>query len=251
VTGLATVAAERIKLSTTRSPVWSVAVAVALSLGLAAIQPAASFSDSPLPPERAAIGVATFGVPVLMILASMTITGEYRTGMIRATFMATPNRAGVLCARAGIAAVFAGVSAAVMVIASIAVARALASEHVGARLSLTHAETWRPGGAVGLYAALGAVLAIGLGVLLRYPAAVIAVLLLMPFVIEPLLGSAPRVGEHLGPLLPFTNAYEFTGVPWFSGSPLWWGPLGALLYFTSVVTVVFLAAIVIINRRDP
>jgi hypothetical protein len=66
-----------------------------------------------------------------------------------------------------------------------------------------------------------------------------------------LLGSTPRVGEHLGPLLPFTNAYEFTGVPWFSGSPLWWGPLGALLYFTPVVAVVFLAAAVIINRRDP
>jgi hypothetical protein len=28
-------------------------------------------------------------------------------------------------------------------------------------------------------------------------------------------------------------------------------PLGALLYFTSVVAVVFLAAVVIINRRDP
>lgn len=251
MTVLETVAAERIKLSTTRSPVWSAGVAVVLSLGLAAIQPAASFSDSPLPPERAAIGVATFGVPVLMILAAMTITGEYRTGMIRTTFMATPNRTRVLCAKAGIAALVAGLFAAVMVIASIAVARALANEHVGARLSLTHAETWRPVGAVGLYAALGAVLAIGLGVLLRYVAAVIAVLLLMPFVIEPLLGSTPRVGEHVGPLLPFTNAYEFTGVSWFSASPLWWGPLGALVYFTSVVAVVFMAAVVMINRRDP
>jgi ABC-2 type transport system permease protein len=70
-------------------------------------------------------------------------------------------------------------------------------------------------------------------------------------VIEPLLGSTPRVGEHVGPLLPFMNAYEFTGVRWFSGSPLWWGPVGALLYFTAVVAVIFLAAIVIINRRDP
>lgn len=251
MTVLATVAAERIKLSTTRSPLWSAGVAAVLSLGLAAIQPAASFSDSPLPPERAAIGVAAFGVPVLMILAAMTITGEYRTGMIRTTFMATPNRTRVLSAKAGIAAVFSGVFAAVMVIASIAVAGALANGQVGARLSLTHADTWRPVGAVGLYAALGSVLAIGLGVLLRYAAAVIAVLVLMPFVIEPLLGSTPRLGEHVGPLLPFTNAYEFTGVPWFSGSPLWWGPLGALLYFTSVVAVVFLAAVVMINRRDP
>jgi len=94
-------------------------------------------------------------------------------------------------------------------------------------------------------------LAVGLGALLRHAAAVIAVLLLMQFVIEPLLGSMPRVGEHVGPLLPFTNAYEFTGVPWFSGFTPWWGPLGGLFYFAGVVAVVFSAAVFVINRRDP
>jgi ABC-2 type transport system permease protein len=246
-----TLAAERIKLSTTRSPWWSVALAAVLSLGVATIQPFATFSDSPLPPERAAVGVATFGVPVLMILAAMTITGEYRTGMIRSTFMAAPNRTRVLCAKAVIAAVFAGVFAAVMVIASITLARALATGQIGARLSLAQADAWRVIGAVGLYALLGAVLAVSLGVLLRHAAAVIALLLMMPFVIEPLLSSTPRVGERVGPLLPFANAYAFTGVPWFSGVQLWWGPLGSLLYFTGVVAVVFLAAAFVINRRDP
>jgi ABC-2 type transport system permease protein len=138
-----------------------------------------------------------------------------------------------------------------LVVASIVLARALANEQVGARLSLTQAATWRPVGAVGLHAALGAVLAVGLGTLLRHAAAVMAVLLLMPFVIEPLLGSTPRVGQHVGPLLPFTNAYEFTGVPWFSGFTPWWGPLGALFYFAGVVAVVFSAALFVINRRDP
>jgi ABC-2 type transport system permease protein len=197
-----TLAAEQIKLSTTRSPVWSAAAATTvLSLGIAA--------------------------------------------------MATPNRTRVLCAKAAIAAGLAGVFAAVMVVASIVLARALANEQVGARLSLTQAATWRPVGAVGLHAALGAVLAVGLGTLLRHAAAVMAVLLLMPFVIEPLLGSTPRVGQHVGPLLPFTNAYEFTGVPWFSGFTPWWGPLGALFYFAGVVAVVFSAAVFVINRRDP
>ena len=246
-----TVAAERIKLSTTRSPIWSAVIAAMLSLGIAALQPAATLSDEPLPPERAAVGVVTFAVPVLMILAAMTITGEYRSGMIRTTFMATPHRSRVLGAKALITAVFAGVSAAGMVIASLLVARALANGQVGARLPLTHAEAWRPVGAVGLYAALGAVLAVGLAVLLRYAAAVIAVLLLMPFVIEPLLGSMPRIGEHVGPLLPFANAWAFTGVPWFGAFPPSWGPLGSLLYFTVVVAAIYLAAVFVINRRDP
>ena len=57
-------------------------------------------------PEKAAIGVAVFGVPVLMILASMTVTGEYRSGMVRTTFLATPNRTLVLVAKAVVAALF-------------------------------------------------------------------------------------------------------------------------------------------------
>ena len=64
--------AERIKLSTTRSPLWTVVVVAVLSLGLAALQGSTAYGAAPLPPEKAAIGFAVFGVPVLMILASMT-----------------------------------------------------------------------------------------------------------------------------------------------------------------------------------
>ena len=244
-----TLVAECIKLSTTRAPWWSAVVAALLSLSLGAIQPAGAVGN-PLSPERAAIGVATFGVPVLMVLAAMTITGEFRTGMIRTTFMATPNRTRVLCAKAVVTAVVAFVFAAVMVVASIALARAVASEQIGARLSFEQAATWRPVGAIALYAALAAVLAVGLGALIRHAAAVISVLLLTPFVIEPLVGSLPRVGERVSPLLPFSNAYTFTEVPWLDFTT-WWGPLGALLYFAVFVAAVFVSALVVINRRDP
>ena len=94
-------------------------------------------TSAPLPPEKAALGVAVFGVPVLMILASMTVTGEYRSGMIRTTFMATPNRTLVLVAKAVVAAVFSAVCAAVMVIGSVVVARLVAKPLVGSQLSLT------------------------------------------------------------------------------------------------------------------
>jgi hypothetical protein len=243
-------AAERIKLSTTRSPVWCAVVVAVLSIGFAGLQASASMGYAPLAPERAALGLAGFGVPVLMILAAMTVTGEYRTGTIRTTFLATPNRTLVLCAKAAVTAAFSGVFAAVMVIASVTAARVVAGERAGARLSLTEAPTWRLVGAVALYAALGTILAVGLGALLRHAAGVIAVLLLLPFVVEPLLGSTPRIGAHIGPLLPFANAFAFTEVPWFQGFPMWWGPEGALAYFTGVVAVVFAAAVLTINHRD-
>lgn len=250
MTARGVLAAEQIKLLSTRSPLWSAAVAAVLSVGFAMVQASTALPTTPLPPARAALGLTAFGVPVLMILASMTVTGEYRSGMIRTTFQAVPNRTVVLCAKAFISAAFSGVVTAVMVVASIAVARAVAGSEIGSRLSLGQPATWRPVWAIGLYAVLGAVLAVGLGALLRHAAGVIAVLLLVPFVIEPLIASLPDVGPRVGPFLPFANAFTFTEVPWFQPFEMHWGPAGALWYFIGIVAAAFTAAVVVINRRD-
>ena len=107
----AVLAAERIKLSTTRSVLWTSLTVAVLSLGLAAIQASTAYGGASMPPEKAALGVVVFGVPVLMILASMTVTGEYRSAMIRTTFLAAPDRTLVLAAKAVVAAAFSGVYA--------------------------------------------------------------------------------------------------------------------------------------------
>ena len=136
-----------------------------LSIGLAALQGSTAYGAAPLPPEKAATGVAVFGVPVLMILAAMTVTGEYRSGMIRTTFMATPNRTLVLVAKAIVAAVFSGVYTAVMVIGAVLVARMAGPPLVGveSHLSLAAAETWRVVGAIALYGVLAAVFGVAVG----------------------------------------------------------------------------------------
>ncbi|MDX1881150.1 ABC transporter permease [Mycolicibacterium sp. 141076] len=246
-----TINAERIKLQTTRSPIWLVLAVVVLGLGFAAIQAAALGPHGVLKPERAAIGVSVFGVPVLMILSAMSVTGEYRSGMIRTTFLATPNRAWALAAKAIVMGAVSAVVTAVMVAGSIAFAASLVTAEQSAELSFTSAEVWRAIGAMSLYAVLGAVLAIGLGGLLRHAAAVVAVVLLMPFVIEPVLGALPQVGAQVGPWLPFGNAYTFTKTPWFQTFSLWWGPVGAALYFAAVAAAVFALALVVVTRRDP
>ena len=145
--------------------------------------------------------MAVFGVPVLMVLASMTVTGEYRGEMIRTTFMATPNRTLVLVAKAVVAAVFSGVCAAVMVIGSIVVARLVAKPLVGSQLSLTDAGRAGARSAPSrCYAALAAVLGVGVGALLRVAAGAVAVLLLWPLVAEPMIANLPSVGTEVGPV---------------------------------------------------
>jgi hypothetical protein len=253
VSAVALLDAERIKLSTTRSPLWTAIAVAGLSLGLAAIQGSAAYGATPLPPEKPAIGVAVFGVPVLMVLAAMTVTGEYRSGTIRTTFMATPNRSLVLGTKAVVAAVFSGVYTALMVIGSVLAARMAAPPLVGveSHLSLAAAETWRVVGAVALYGVLTAVLGVGVGALLRHSAGAVTVLLMWPLVAEPILGNLPNIGSEVGPYLPFGNAFLFTRVQWlYPVYDMPWGELGSLLYFAAVVAVVFAAAVVVVNRRD-
>lgn len=247
----AVLAAERIKLSTTRSVLWSALAAAVLSLGLAAIQGWTAYGTAALPPEKAALGVVVFGVPVLMILASMTVTGEYRSGMIRTTFLATPGRTSVLVAKAVVAAVFSGVYGAAMVIGSMLVARLVANPVVGSQLSVARADSWWLVGAVALYAVLAAVLGVAVGALLRFAAGAVAVLLLWPLVAEPILGNTPSIATEVGPYLPFGNMFRFLDVSWLYPSYVMpWGEVGSMCYFVAVVAAVFVAAVVVVNRRD-
>lgn len=220
-----TIRSEYLKLTTTRSPAWTALAVLVLSLGLATAIP-----------DRPELGAAAFGVPVLMILSALTITGEYRTAMIRTTFLATPSRIRVLAAKAVVAVSFSVVVSGVAAVGSMVLAGGV--------------PVWRTVGAVTLYAALGAVLAVGLGALVRHSAAAVAVLVLLPFVVEPLIGVSPELGARVGPLLPFTNANAFTGVTWLQTFTMWWGPAGSALYFGAVAAAVFAVAAVVVTRRD-
>jgi ABC-2 type transport system permease protein len=237
MSAVAVLNAERIKLTTTRSPLWSAIAVAVLSLGIAALQASTVYGPGPLEPQKAAMGVAVFGVPVLMILSALTVTNEYRSGLIRTTFMAVPNRTLVLVAKAVVAAAFSSFYAAVMVAASIVVARS----HFDVRLI----------GGIALYAALAAVVGVAVGALLRASAGAVAVLLLWPLVVEPMLGNMPNISTQVGPYLPFGNAFRFVDVAWlYPYYAMPWGPLGSIVYFAGVAAALFVAALVIVNRRD-
>jgi hypothetical protein len=102
-----------------------------------------------------------------------------------------------------------------------------------------------------LFAALAAVLGVAVGALLRYAAGAVAVLLLWPLVVEPILGNLPDVGSEVGPYLPFGNAFVFADVQWlYPVYSMPWDRFGSLLYFAAIVAVALVAATVVVNRRD-
>ncbi|WP_040784424.1 ABC transporter permease [Nocardia pneumoniae] len=248
-------AAERIKLTSTRSPWWCSAIVVALALGMAALLAwvaRTTYGEEGsinLTVSTAVAGISGFGVMVLMIMATLTVTSEYRFGIIRTTFQATPHRDRVIVTKAGLVGVYGALLTTVLVFLAYLVAKALSGPDAGASLTLSSPEDWREVYGIPIYAFLCVVLAVGVGVLVRQSAAAISLIVLWPLLIEGLLGAFGSFGRNVTPFLPFANANHF-----FSAAPStanWhWGPWASLLYFTVFVAIVFGAALVSVNQRD-
>ncbi|MGW0045198.1 ABC transporter permease [Rhodococcus sp. NPDC003348] len=260
------VAAERIKLTSTKSPLWCTVAIIALGLGLAAVigltakvsltayNDQLANGENPgmdpfLPTLADAVGGVTgFGVLVLMILAALAVTSEYRFGIIRTTFQAVPKRDTVLITKAGLIGIFGAVLTFVLTFGAYAIAKTTAGSEAGALLKLSGSDAWRAIYGVPIYALLCVVLAVAVGSLVRQSAGAITLLLLWPLLIESLFGLFGKVGREIQPFLPFANANHFLGSD--QGIDWHWGPWGSLVYFTAFVAVVFGAALFVVNRRD-
>jgi len=212
VTQLRVVRSEWTKLITLRSTLWSLFAALVLTIGLPLLFAAVTSSHwgSMSPHERAdrhPLDIALAGVNLsqlaIGVLGVLVITGEYSTGMIRASLTAVPKRLPVLWAKT---AVYALVSFALMVpsvLIAFFASQAILSKHDILQISFGHGGVARAviGGAV--YLALLAVLTVALGTIVRNTAGGIAVFAAIFFVIPPLLNILPTSWNNaISPYLP-------------------------------------------------
>lgn len=248
-------AVERTKLFTTRSPWWCAAVALAIVIGFAALITGTAPSDFPITVRTSQFGYS-FGLAVIIVLAALSITTEYRFGTIKSTFLAVPNRAAVLLAKTGVVALVALVIGEVAAFGSLGVSALLAPS---SDLALNSAADWRQVAGVGVVYAITAVMGVAVGALVRHSAGAISLLLIYAMVAEPLVPIIPSVGEDIYKWLPFNVAEKFlSGAsaaqgaspegPPMSTSTL--SPWVALAYFAVVAAVLLTVAIVMVRRRD-
>ena len=177
------VRSEWTKLVTLRSTRWSLIVAVVLGIGLPLLFAALTSSHwgGMSPHERAdrnPLDIAQAGVYIsqlaIGILGVLVITGEYSTGMIRATFTAVPKRLPVLWAKLGVYAVV----SCLLMLPSVRVAffasQAILSRHDILQISFSQSGVARAvvGGA--LYLMLLGMLAMAIGSIVRNTAGGIA-----------------------------------------------------------------------------
>lgn len=255
---MSVLAAERIKLTSTRSPWWCSGIIIFLGLGFAVIMGILGRNNLDthdpenvflLTPDNAVAGVSGFGVLVMMIMAALAVTTEYRFGIIRTTFQAVPNRTVVLAAKAAVLAVLAAALITVVTFGAYFLAKAIAGSGPIIRLELDSAAAWRALYGVIAYAVLAAVLAVAVGALVRQSAAAIAILVLWPLVIEPLITLFGSVGKKIYVFLPFANMQHFASLQ-NTAENFHWGPWGGLAYFAGFVVIVSLLAVIVVNKRD-
>jgi ABC-2 type transport system permease protein len=266
-------AAERIKLTSTRSPWWCTALMVVAALAIAALFSLAikagvdqfnsdiaagkqPVTDNPYPDNSiAGLGITGlaqgfpgFGYILVMILAALAVTSEYRFGTIKATFLAVPNRSAVLLAKAGLISVSAAILSAVLTFLSFFIFKAMTGSDAGRSLSLSTGDL-KVFYAVPIFIALIVFLAVGVGTLVRQSAGALSLLIVWPVLIEPLVGAFGKIGREIQVLLPFQNAGRFLGN--VEDSEYWhWGSWGGLIYFAVFTAIVFGGALFVVNQRD-
>ena len=248
-------AVERIKLFSTRSPWWCIGLAATIAIGFGALFTALSGSEEfPVSVGVTQIGYG-FAANVLLVLAVLAITTEYRFNTIKVTFSAVPNRTSVLLAKTTLVAVVCGVLGEITAFASYGVGRLVKPN---ADLALNTAHEWRYVAGIGLVYAISAIIGISIGALIRQTAGAISLLLVYTLLVEGLIGLVPKVGDDIQKLLPFVNANHFltvgngatAGENNGTGLQMHWGPWGALAYFVAVAAVLLVAAIAVVERRD-
>ncbi|MDQ6648844.1 MAG: ABC transporter permease [Actinomycetota bacterium] len=221
VTQLRVLRSEWTKLRSLRSTVFSLLAAVVFIIGFSALVPSLIVAHWPPRDPQDAIGfdptsVSLAGVFLAQlaigVLGVLLITGEYATGMIRATFAAVPRRLPVLWAKA---AVYAGTTLLLTVPAVLGAfligQSILSAKHIETTLGAPHVLRAVVGSA--LYLVVVGLLGLGLGALLRNTAAAISTLFGLLFVLPILVRFLPSSWSGpIGKYLPSAAGQAITAV---------------------------------------
>ncbi len=190
------------------------------------------------------MGIATLAIAVLGVLC---ISSEYSSGMIRTSLIAVPKRGRVLAAKSLVFAVVTFVVGEVTSFTAFFVGQALISGHA------PHAALGDPGVAravvgAGLYLTALAVLSVAAGTLLRHPAAAIACLIVVLFVLPAIAHALPDSWRNaVNEFWPTQAGGQIASVYHSAHTLQPWSGFGVMCLF---VAIVYAIAWTLLDRRD-
>ena len=197
----------------------------------------------------------TFGQIVVAVLGALIITGEYSSGQIRSSLAASPRRGRLLVSKAVVLTIVAFILGSVSVFLSWAISKPFLGEHAGSLTDSHYAgHIWGSGLVfVGI-----ALMALGVGFLLRSTAGTITVIVSILFIISTPLQVAASKWEWINKIigcLPSTVS-EAVSDPFQRTTE--WGGQGAqflshgqaVAVFTAWAIIPLIAAWFVFSRRD-
>jgi hypothetical protein len=247
---------EWVKLRSVRSTFWALTVTVVLGVGLGTVISAASahgyakmsvsgkLSWDPTAVSLDGIGIATLAIAVLGVLC---ISSEYSSGMIRTSLIAVPKRGRMLAAKSLVFAAVTFVVGEVTSFTAFFVGQALISGHA------PHAALGDPGVAravvgAGLALAALAVLSVAVGALLRHPAAAIAAMVAILFVLPGIAQALPDSWRNpVTEFWPTLAVGQLSSVHQAAHTLQPWPGFGVMCLFT---VIVYAIAWTLLDRRD-
>lgn len=247
---------EWIKLRTLRSTFWTLIGAMVALIGFGALFCAVTANrwTHMGPGEHASFDAAQTSLRgfflaqlAVGVLGVLTVTGEYATGMIRASLAAVPRRLPVLWAKAALYAAVVWVLTTASALAAFLIGQALLSpRHIG--LSLGDPGVLRAVFGTGLYLTVVGLLGVAIGAMIRNTAGgiatVFAVLLILPVLAEALPTSwnnaiSPWLPSNAGQAVIPLHHEAHTLHPW-----------AGLAVFAGYALVALAGSAVLMRRRD-
>jgi hypothetical protein len=257
VTQWRVVVSEWTKLRSLRSTRWSLLVAVVFTIGLPCLFATVTvvrWSHMSLSERlgRHPLEIATAGVNLsqlaIGVLGVLVITGEYSTGMIRASMGAVPKRLPVLWAKAAVFAVVTFVLMVPSVLIAFAGSQAILRNHGILEISFSHSGVARTviGGAV--FLTVVGVFCLGLGAITRNTAGGIAVFAGIFFVIPPLMNILPTSWNNaISEYLPSNAGRDVFSL---THGPNDLSPGAGLALFVGYTALTIAIAAIMLVRRD-
>ena len=244
------------KLRSLRSTIWSLLAALAFILLFAVLIPSlmvSQWSDRKpedvltFDPTSVSLAGAGLGQLAIGVLGVLLISGEYSTGMIRASLAAVPARVPILVAKAIVFATAVIVSTLPALFAAFFIGQSIfASKHADVSLSAPGVLRVIFGSA--LYLTAVGLLGLALGALLRHTAGAISLLVGLLIVLPPLMLLLPADIRHsFNQYTPGHAADSLVSVHRMAHTLSPWTGFGVFCLYWIVGLV---AASILLKRRD-
>ncbi|KAB1144553.1 ABC transporter permease subunit [Streptomyces luteolifulvus] len=249
------VRSEWTKIRSVASTVWTLSIAVVVTLALGMLISALSKSEFDnlsrnerlsFDPTFISFAGMTLGQLAMIVFGVLVVSNEYSTGMIRTSLAAVPQRGTFLFSKIAVATGLALVVGMVTSFATFVLGQAMLGSH---RASISDQGVLRAVIGGGLYMTLIAVFSMGVAAMLRSPMLSLGILMPFFFLISNILGNVPAT-RKVGRFLPDQAGSRIMQVvtPVDDDTPYGpWGGLGIMLLW---VLAALVGGYAVLKRRD-